>query len=129
MLTNSFPLSDGFSINISLAPVKTKLSNNVIQALMEKNISRFSYPLVIQSDNGKEFVSKLMEKLLAKLEVAHTTSTSYNPPYNVERIHRTLRTHYRMWTERESMNWTKQLPALELKYNSKVNESTGLTSF
>ncbi|MCP3668673.1 MAG: hypothetical protein GY696_40360 [Gammaproteobacteria bacterium] len=42
----------------------------MIQALMEKYISRFSYPLVIHSYSGKEFVSKLMEKLLAKLEVA-----------------------------------------------------------
>ena len=27
------------------------------------------------------------------------------------------------------MDWNKQLPALELTYNSKVNESTGLTPF
>ena len=71
-----------------------------------------------------------MEKLLAKLEIAHTTTPSYNPQSNnVVRFHRTLRIHYRMWTERESMDWNKQLPALELAYNSKVNELTGLTPF
>ena len=82
---------------------------------MEKYISRFGCPLVIHSDNGKEFVGKLMEKLLARLEIAHTTTPFYNPQSNnVERFHRTLRAHYRMLTNRESMDWTRQLPALEL---------------
>ena len=81
-------------------------------------------------DNGREFINKLMEKLMAKLKVAHTTTPSYNPQSNnVEQFHRTLRTHYRMWTPRHSIDWTKQLPALELAYNSKVNDSTGLNPF
>ena len=76
--------------------------------------------MVIHSDNWREFINKVMEKLMAKLEVFHTTTPSYNPQFNnVEGFHGTLRTHYRMWTARHSMDWAKQLSALELAYNSK----------
>ena len=84
--------------------------------------------MVIHSDNWREFINKVMEKLMAKLEVFHTTTPSYNPQSNnVEGFHGTLRTHYRMWTARHSLDWAKQLACLELAYNSKVNEATGLT--
>ncbi|MCP3663364.1 MAG: transposase family protein [Gammaproteobacteria bacterium] len=67
-------MKDGFNRFISLAPLKTKTAEEVIQALLERYISRFGCPLVIHSDNGREFTNQLMEKLLARLEVAHTTT-------------------------------------------------------
>ncbi|MCP3663595.1 MAG: transposase family protein [Gammaproteobacteria bacterium] len=98
-------MEDGFSRFISLAPLKSKVSEEVIQALLERYISRFGCPLVIHSDNGKEFTNQLMAKLLARLEVAHTTTPAYNPQSNnVERFHRTLRDHYRMWTARNNLD-------------------------
>ncbi|MCP3662775.1 MAG: transposase family protein [Gammaproteobacteria bacterium] len=110
--------------------MKSKQSEEVIQALLERYISRFGCPLVIHSDNGKEFTNQLSAKLLARLEVAHTFTPAYNPQSNnVERFHRTLRDHYWMWTARKEMDWARQLPCLELAYNSKVNEATGLTPF
>ena len=63
-------MEDGFSRFISLAPLKSKHSEEVIQALLERYISRFGCPLVIHSDNGKEFTNQLLAKLLAQLEVA-----------------------------------------------------------
>ncbi|MCP3662264.1 MAG: transposase family protein [Gammaproteobacteria bacterium] len=44
----------------------------MIQGLLEHFISRFGCPLYIHSDNGKEFTNQLLEKLLTRLEVAHT---------------------------------------------------------
>ncbi|MCP4993462.1 MAG: DDE-type integrase/transposase/recombinase [Gammaproteobacteria bacterium] len=123
-------MQDGFSRFISLAPLRTKTTGEVIQALMEKYISRFGCPLIIHSDNGKEFVNDLMKALLVRLEVAHTTTPAYNPQSNnVERFHRTLKTYYRCWMARHSKSWVEHLPYLELAYNSKVNETTGLTPF
>ncbi|MCP3663365.1 MAG: hypothetical protein GY696_12865, partial [Gammaproteobacteria bacterium] len=34
-----------------------------------------------------------------------------------------------MWTARKQLDWARQLSCLELAYNSKVNEATGLTPF
>ncbi|MCP3666295.1 MAG: transposase family protein [Gammaproteobacteria bacterium] len=66
----------------------------------------------------------MLAKLLNRLEVAHTFTPAYNPQSNnVERFHRTLRDHYQIWTA------TKEMNCLELAYNSKVNEATGLTPF
>ncbi|MCP3662677.1 MAG: transposase family protein, partial [Gammaproteobacteria bacterium] len=62
-------MEDGFSRFISLAPLKSKRSEEVIQGLLEHFISRFGCPLTIHSDNCKEFTNQLLEKLLARLEV------------------------------------------------------------
>ncbi len=87
-------MEDGFSRYISLAPLKSKKSEEVIQGLLEHFISRFGCPLTIHSDNGKEFTNQLLEKLLAQLEMAHTFNPAYNlQSNNVERFHRTLRDH------------------------------------
>ncbi|MCP3665953.1 MAG: transposase family protein [Gammaproteobacteria bacterium] len=105
-------MEDGFSRFISLAPLKSKLSEDVIQGLLKHFISRFGCPLTIHSDNGREFMNLLLGKLLARLEVAHTFTPAYNPQSNnVERFH------------------PAQLPCLELAYNSKVNEATGRPHF
>ncbi|MCP3666294.1 MAG: transposase family protein [Gammaproteobacteria bacterium] len=46
-------MEDGFSRFISLAPLKSKQSVEVIQALLEPYISRFGCPLVIHKNNGR----------------------------------------------------------------------------
>ena len=54
-------MEDGFSRFISLAPVKSKTAEEVIQALLDQYISRFGCPLVIHSDNGREFTNQIQE--------------------------------------------------------------------
>ncbi|MCP3664723.1 MAG: transposase family protein, partial [Gammaproteobacteria bacterium] len=111
-------MEDRFSRFISLALLKCKRSEEVIQGLLEHFISRFGCPLTIHSDNGREFTNQLLAKLLAQLEVAHTFTPAYNPQSNnVERFHRTLRDHYRMWIATKDEDWVRQLPCLELAYN------------
>ncbi len=50
-------MEDGFSRFISLAPLKSKQSEEVIQALLTHFISRLGCPLTIHSDNGREFTN------------------------------------------------------------------------
>ena len=51
----------------------------VAKALMEEWISRWGVPLEIQSDNGPEFASGLMETLCEKLEVEKIRNALYEP--------------------------------------------------
>ncbi|MCP3661263.1 MAG: transposase family protein [Gammaproteobacteria bacterium] len=75
-------MEDGFSRFISLAPLKSKQSEEVIQALLACYISRFGCPLTIHSDNGNQ----LLAKLLARLEVTHTFHPPNPQSNNVERF-------------------------------------------
>ena len=50
----------------------------VAKALMEEWISRWGVPLEIQSDNGPEFASGLMETLCEKLEVEKIRNALYD---------------------------------------------------
>ncbi|MCP3663991.1 MAG: transposase family protein [Gammaproteobacteria bacterium] len=114
-------IEDGFSWYILLAPLKTKTAMEVVDALLDKYVSRFGCPLAIHSDNGKEF-NKLFATLL-------TRTTSNPQSNNLECFHRTLGANFRMLTEQANVYWKCQLPALRLAYNLKVNETTGLTPF
>ena len=90
-------MEDGFSRFISLAPEKTKTAEEVIQALLDRYISRFGCPLVIHSDKGREFTNQILGK--------HPTTPAYNPQSNnVERFHWTLLECYRMWTAQKNID-------------------------
>ncbi|CAG2224304.1 unnamed protein product [Mytilus edulis] len=73
-------------------PVPNKTSENVVHLLIEEIIPNFSVPLVIVSDNGGEFTSKIFEETLKELNISHITTSFYHPQGNakVERFHRTL---------------------------------------
>ena len=109
---------------ISLASVKTKMAGEVIQALMDRYISRFGCPLVIHSDNGKEFINKILKKLLAKPTLLPLPTTLSLTMWRGSTKPCGSTTGSR-WTARHSKDWAKQLACLELAYNSKVNEAMG----
>ena len=121
-------IEDGFSRFIMLQPLKSKRSAEVVRTLIDKYISVFGCPVRIHSDQGKEFTSALMEGVCKEMGVKKTLTPSYNPSSNmVERFHRTLSSMLRTILGREDTNWDSLLPAITLAYNSKLNESTGVT--
>ena len=121
-------VQDGFSRFIMLFPLKTKETAEVTQTLMDRVISVFGCPLMLHSDQGREFTSNMMKDLWKELQVKQTWTPPYNPNSNpVERFHRTLSGMMRTILEREDKEWPKALPSISLAYNSKTNSSTGVT--
>ena len=121
---------DGFSRFIRLYPLPNKETKTVVDCLVDKHIATFGCPMRIHSDNGKEFVSNLFAGMTEKLDIKHTRTPSYNPQSNpVERYHRTLNATMRTLLDREDKQWDTKLSALMLTYNTKVNETTGVTPF
>ncbi|CAG2210599.1 Transposon Ty3-G Gag-Pol polyprotein,Transposon Ty3-I Gag-Pol polyprotein [Mytilus edulis] len=56
-------------------PVPNKTSENVVHLLIEEIVPNFSVPLVIVSDNGGEFTSKIFEETLKELNISHITTS------------------------------------------------------
>lgn len=76
-----------------LVPFCNKEMESVARALWEV-LSIFKVPKIIQSDNGAEFVNKLIEELTKLNGIEHGTISPYNSRTNgaAERVNRTVET-------------------------------------
>ena len=106
----------------------SKEAKGVVDTLVDKFIKIFGCPGRLHSDNGTEFVNSLMTGMRKRLEICHTRGPPYNPQSNqVERFHKTLAAMLRVLLPRENSEWDKYLPSITLAYNTKVNQTTGVT--
>eukprot|EP00253_Pinus_taeda_P016593 PITA_16593 len=102
------------SNEMPLQPQKPKhcllpLKNSVVQFLFEDIFTRFGVPREIVTDQGSQFTSNLMEKLMEEYKIKHRKSTPYHPQENgqvestnkvLERIiTKTVHLHRRDWAE------------------------------
>ena len=121
-------VQDGYSRFICLYPLVSKEAKGVVNTLVDQHIKLFGCPGRIHSDNGTEFVNTLMTGMKKRLEICHTRGPPYNPQSNqVERFHKTLASMLRVLLPREDTEWDQHLAAITLAYNTKVNQSTGVT--
>ena len=123
-------IEDAFTRHVQAYPIPNKEAMTVAHVLVDRYICTYGMPLQIHSDNGKEFVNKIWDELMDRMQIKKTCTPVYNPQSNnVERFHRTLNQMMRIFTERGDPEWSRYLSVACLAYNTKVNESTGLTPF
>ena len=72
-------IADYFSKWTEAFPIKNKCADTVADVLVEKIILRFGMPLVIHSDQGREFENGLMKSLCTLLGCTKTRTTPYRP--------------------------------------------------
>ena len=84
--------------------------NSVVSFLYEDIFTRFGVPREIVTDQGLQFTSNMIEKLMEEYKIKHRKSTPYHPQENgqvestnkvIERIlTKTVHLHRKDWTER-----------------------------
>ena len=99
--------------------------------LVEKIILRFGMPLVIHSDQGREFDNGLMKSLCALLACTKTRTAPYHPESDgmIERFNRTCLMMLSMFVNDRRDNWNELLPYVMHAYRTSVHESTGYSPF
>ncbi|VDI83414.1 Hypothetical predicted protein [Mytilus galloprovincialis] len=114
-------------------PVPNKTSENVVHLLIEEIIPNFSVPLVIVSDNGGEFTSKIFEETLKELNTSHITTSFYHPQGNakVERFHRTLHDVMAKKLQSDASTWDVCLnqTIAAIRFQKKMNQQNFLHFF
>jgi transposase InsO family protein len=85
-------VTDYFTTFVEVRALKSLVKQEVTQFLYERVFTRFGTPLEIVSDNGPQFLSEVVENLLARLVVKHRFTTMYKPNTNglVEKTNRIL---------------------------------------
>ena len=72
-------IADYFSKWTEAFPMKNKCADTMADILVEKIILRFGMPLVIHSDQGREFEHGLMKSLCSLLGCTKTRAAPYHP--------------------------------------------------
>ena len=104
------------SREIALEALPTKETEGVAKAIMNRVYLRGKSPRVWQSDNAKEFTSKVMIELAKLLGAKFKHSSPYHPQTNthVERYNKTIATHLSLLVERaDQRDWDEYLRFVE----------------
>ena len=122
---------DYFTKSTEAYPLADKTARSVADALMDKWLPTYGFPLFLHSDHGKEFDNTMVHKLSELLGTVKTKTTPCHPRSDglVERFNRTLLTMLAMFVSREHDNWDDLLPFMMQAYNTTVHTSTGFTPY
>ena len=96
--------------------------------LVDQYIPLWWCPVMLVSDNGLHFTSKLFYALYKRLGINKINTSSYHPCANggVERVNHTMALMLAMGCDEQKKNWDTLLAHVEAVYNNSVNASTGL---
>ena len=124
-------IADYFSKWTEAFPIKDKCADTVADVLVDKIILCLGMPLVIHSDQGREFENGLMKSLISLLGCVKTRTTPYHPESDgmVERFNRSCLMMLSMFVNDRRDNWHELLPFVMHTYHTSVHESTGYSPF
>ena len=124
-------IADYFSKWTEAFPMQNKCADTVADILVENIILRFGMPLVIHSDQGREFENGLMKSLCALLGCTKTRTAPYHPESDgmIERFNRTCLMMLSMFVNDRRDNWNELLPFVMHAYRTSVHEFTGYSPF
>ena len=88
-------------------------------------------PEEILTDQGSNFMSKLLAELYSLLHIHSIRTSPYHPQTDglVERFNKTLKSMLRKAVDTEGKNWDKLIPYLLFAYREVPQASTGFSPF
>ena len=109
-------------------PIKSKSMNEICEGFFGF-ISLFGPPKELLSDQGKEFLNRMMENMVKVVGIEHRITSAYHPRTNglTERFNQTLVASLMKHAEQNPANWNKWLPFILLAYRTRVQKSTKFT--
>ena len=124
-------MTDAFTKYIILAPIPNKEAITVAKVFFDKYICQFSVPVMVVSDQGKEFCNKLFTELSNLLQFRHKRTTAYHPQCNsqVEIANKTIAKYLASFVDNNTLNWEDYIFPLMLSYNTSVHSATKTSPF
>lgn len=111
-------------------PLQNALATTTADALIKKLICIFGAPRVIITDQGRNFMSKLMEQVARRFRIKRLRTTAFHPQANgsLERSHHALAEYLKQYASTDE-EWDTWLDLAVLNYNTCVQESTKFSPF
>ena len=113
---------------VEVIPLSSTTAVACADALISGWIACFGVPEVITSDRGAQFTSDVWHVLCSRLNITHSTTTSYHPQSNgmVERFHRQLKDSLR--ARLAGTDWLSHLPWVLLGLRATPKEDSNVSS-
>ena len=110
-------------------PMRVMEAKKVVEILVKEFISRMGVPMIIHSDQGRNFESKLFQQMCGLFGNKKTRTTVFWPSSNglVERFNRTLNEMLCTTAHENPLIWYRRVYLLKMVYRSTPHESTGLS--
>lgn len=125
-----FIVLDHFSKFVLLKPIRAATSINLTRYLEKDVFHLFGTPQTILSDNGKQFVSKLIENLCKTYGVGQLFTALYSPQANAsERVNRSIIAAIAAYIESDHSKWDDNLTAIASALRSSIHVATGHTAY
>lgn len=115
---------------VVLKAMTDKSAKSVARALWE-TMSNFGVPKVIQSDNGTEFVNKVVGEMTTLLGIDHRLTAVYHPQANgaAERMVRETKDLIKKKAEGNITDFDLMLPGVQMALNARAVSLTGSMPF
>ena len=101
------------------------------EKLYRELYTKFGIPSIVHTDRGQTFLSNIIKQLNKILSIKHTTTTSYRPQSNAtcERLNKTIISRIRSLHPKEKTRWNLHVDSLIFAYNCTVHESIGMSPY
>lgn len=101
----------------------------IAEKLVNEVCCRFGVPLVIHSDQGRNFESAVFQETCRIMGLHKTRTTAYHPQSDgmVERFNQTLERHLAKVVESHQKEWDRHITLFVMSYRSATHESTAVT--
>jgi hypothetical protein len=124
-------ISDRFSKLTRAVPLAEINAVDVAVAFFNDWMSVYGVPLILLSDNGPQFASRLFQAACATMGVRQVFTSTYHPQTNgqVERFNRTVLEKLTHYVAAEQDDWDTSVRSIVYGYNCQVHASTGFSPF
>jgi transposase len=119
---------DYFTKWVECKPLKAATAKSVLEAFQEQIILRWGLPSVLLSDNGPQYVNRIMSDIAETYHLTQMFTPYYCPQANpTERVNRVLKTMISAYLGKHHADWDLYLREFAYALNTTVHSATGYT--
>lgn len=124
-------IMDHYTKYVILVPLQSKEGSGIAKAFLEQVICRFQCPVVVISDNAREFVMGKFKELCERYGIAQKPVLAYHQQANglVERYMQMLNKMVRIVATEGATDWPRKLCSVAFAYNISYHPTTGNTPY
>ena len=124
-------MSDHFTKWVEAVPMASQCADTVGRAFVDHVITRHGIPDRILTDQGRNFESDLMKKVMQLLGVKKLRASPYHPQTDgqVERFNRTLKGILTSYVNDDHNDWDIHLQLALFAYRTSIHRSSGVSPF
>ena len=121
--------ADYFSKWVEAYALPNQEAATVAEVLVKEFVARFGVPLMLHSDQGRNFESVVFSEMCGLLGITKTRTNPLHPQSDgmVERFNRTLESQLSKFVEDHQQDSDSHLPLQLMAYRTAIHESTGCT--